>query len=245
MHSVPVAAGFSFLDTPPLVPLLQEGGATVAGAVVHEKGRAYVIGDTAPLSNDGLRRGDSAMFLLSLLERARGGRIGVDEFHHGEGGGTGGGAGTVFNGPIGVAAAVVVVVVLAALALNGRRLGRPDAPDATVTVPSAAGYVQAMGDLLSRSRRRGHVAARYADELKRRAGAVTGIDPHFDDDAFIAALRASQPDPATAVARLLARARQLQAGRPDEAALLQLARDVDSLQRELSRGLALPAQLRG
>ena len=39
----------------------------------------------------------------------------------------------------------------------------------------------AMGQLFARSRQRGPIAARYADELKRRIGGATGVDAHLDD----------------------------------------------------------------
>ena len=74
-------------------------------------GRAYVLGDTAPLSNDGLRHPDSSFLALSLLQRARGGRISFDEYHHGEGAQTSG-AGAIFDGPVGLATLLIGLVVL-------------------------------------------------------------------------------------------------------------------------------------
>jgi len=86
-----------------------------------------------PLSNDGLRHPDSSFLALSLLQRARGGRISFDEYHHGEGTETSG-AGAIFDGPVGLATLLVGFVVLLAIALNGRRLGKPaqDGGDAQV-----------------------------------------------------------------------------------------------------------------
>jgi hypothetical protein len=228
--SVPVGAGLTFTDQQPLVPMLVENGAVVAGVVRVGSGRAYVLGDTQPLSNDGLRHGDSAFLALSLLQRARGGRISFDEYHHGETNATSG-AGAIFDGPVGLATALVALVALLAIALNGRRLGKPASDGGTAAVPSASAYVSAMGQLFARSRQRGPIAARYAEELKRRVGGATGVDWHLDDSSFCAAIASAGDQGATGVAALLGHARALASGRPDEGELLRLARDVDACER--------------
>ncbi len=154
---------------------------------------------------------DSAPFVLSILEHARGGRIAFDEFHHGEAAMQATGAAAVFDGPVGVAAALATVVVLAFLAVNGRRLGRPQ-PAGITAVPTTVTYVDAMARLLRRSHGRGVVAARYAAELKERLGALTGVDANLDDAAFTAALAALSTPRSADVAALLQRARGLSEG---------------------------------
>jgi len=233
VRSVPVAAGLTFADQQPLVPMLVEQEQVIAGVVRVGEGRAYVLGDTQPLSNDGLRHGDSAFFALSLLQRSRGGRVSFDEYHHGETNTTSGAA-AIFDGPVGIAAILALLVVLLTLAINGRRLGKPAQDAGAASVPSATAYVTAMGQLFARSRQRGPIAARYAEELKRRIGAATGVDRHLDDTAFCSALAMTGIPAAPATAALLARARTLAAGRPDEGQLLRLARDVDACEREWS-----------
>lgn len=232
VRSVPVGSGLTFSDQAPLVPMLVENHQVVAGMVrAGTGGRAYVLGDTQPLSNDGLRHPDSSFLALSLLQRARGGRIAFDEYHHGEGTQTSG-VGAIFNGPVGLAALLVGLVVLLAIALNGRRLGKPVQDGRTAVVPSANAYVTAMGQLFARSRQRGPIAARYADELKRRIGKATGVDWHLDDAAFCAAVSVTNAQSGQALAALLAHARSLASGRPDESQLLRLARDVDACERQ-------------
>lgn len=230
VHSVPVASGLTFSNQAPLVPMLVERNNVVAGVVRVGSGRAYVLGDTAPLSNDGLRHPDSSYLALSLLQRARGGRISFDEYHHGEGAQTNG-AGAIFDGPVGLATLLIGLVVLCAIALNGRRLGKPVQDGGDAVVPSAGAYVTAMGQLFARSRQRGPIAARYADELKRRIGSATGVDWHLDDATFCAAASMTNPQAGAGLAALLAHARALAAGRPDESELLRLARDVDACER--------------
>lgn len=232
VQSVPVGSGLTFSDQAPVVPMLVERGQVVAGMVrVGSAGRAIVLGDAAPLSNDGLRRGDSSFLALSLLQRARGGRVSFDEYHHGEGT-IADGTGAIFGGPVGLAALLVGVVVLLAIAVNGRRLGKPSRDGGEAAVPSATTYVTAMGQLFARSRQRGLIAARYADELKRRVGAATGVDSHLDDAAFCAAISMTNRQSAPELAALLAHARLLASGRPEESELLRLARDIDECERQ-------------
>lgn len=232
VESVPVGNGLTLTDQAPLVPMLVEHGQVVAGMVrVGSGGRAYILGDTEPLSNDGLRHDNSSFLALSLLQRARGGRISFDEYHHGEGSGASGAA-AIFGGPVGLATLLVALVVLMALALNGRRLGKPAQDGGSATVPSATAYVTAMGQLFSRSRQRGPIAARYAEELKHRIGSATGVDWHLDDASFCAAIAVTGDRGAPGLAALLAHARALAAGRPEESDLLRLARDVDACERE-------------
>jgi hypothetical protein len=231
VHSVPVGSGLGFSNQGPLVPMLVEHSQVVAGMVRIGAGRAYLLGDTQPLSNDGLRHSDSSFLALSLLQRARGGRIRFDEYHHGEGTQTNG-AGAIFDGPVGLATLLIALVVLLAIALNGRRLGKPVSDRDDARVPSATAYVTAMGQLFARSRQRGPIAARYADELKRRIGAATGVDSHLDDGTFCAAVSVSNPQSAQGFAALLGHARTLAAGRPEESELLRLARDVDECERQ-------------
>ncbi|HKR99235.1 MAG TPA: DUF4350 domain-containing protein, partial [Candidatus Dormibacteraeota bacterium] len=234
VRSVPVGPGYSFGPEGELVPLLQVGGDTAAGVIRPDgSGRAYLIGTSLPLSNDGLRHDDSAWFALSLLQRARGGRIAFDEVHHGEGSSSSAGAGAIFNGPIGLGAVLLAAVVVLALGLNGRRLGAARAAADTGAIPRTTGYLAAMANLFSRTKHRGPVAARYADELKRRLGEVTGVDPHLDDATFVAMVTTHDSGQRGERLRaVLAQLRALQARDPDERALLQAARDVDDLERQ-------------
>jgi hypothetical protein len=102
-----------------------------------------------------------------------------------------------------------------------------------------------MAGLYSRSRDRGAVATRYADELKRRLATGVGADPGGTDAAYVAAVAATRPDLGDEVATLLQRARSLASSRPDAAALLAFARDVDALEgRWAEPALVAPAQWR-
>ena len=247
VHSVPMAAGSAIDPAPYLTPLLVQGGALTAVAEeVPGGGRAYVLASAFPLSNDGLRDADSPTLVLSILDRGRGGAIGFDEVHHGEVSATLGGAEAVFESPLGLALLLGVAAIVAFLALSGRRLGRPLPGGDAALVPTTASYIDAMAGLYARSRDRGAVAARYAEELKQRLAPGPAGDPGpGGDEAFVTSLSASRPDLAADAAALLGRARALAAGAPDAAALLALARDVDDLEGRWAEPAAVaPAQWR-
>ncbi|MFN2450875.1 MAG: DUF4350 domain-containing protein [Candidatus Dormibacteria bacterium] len=233
VHQVPLShEALAFDDGPGITPILADGGAVVGVATGGDagRGRAYVLGTALPLSNDGLRRLDSAGLVLTLLERARGGRIAFDEYHHGELESPG--AATIFRGPLGAAAVGALLVVLTYLALSGRRMGRPVPAGHAARVPSASDYIDSMAALLGRTALRGGIADRYADELKTRVGRVAGVDPRLPDDQFIAGLRGHGEQRAAGAAVVLGRARELAALRPSEEALVELARRTDLVERE-------------
>jgi hypothetical protein len=216
-----------------VVPLLGDAASPVAAAVQVGAGRLYLLGSEYPLSNDGLRRGDSAAFVLGLLQSARGDRVGFDEVHHlGEAGASDQGLSAVFQGPLLAAALLAVVVLLVYLLTSGRRLGRPLPRRDPARVPSVLEHIAAVGHLLARSGERGAVAARYADELKLRVGRATGVEPRLPDSEFVAALSGFDEERARGAGAVLDQARRLAAGRPGEDELLGLARRVDALESE-------------
>jgi Domain of unknown function (DUF4350) len=247
VHSVPAAAGAAIEAAPYLTPLLSQGGVLTAVAEqVAGAGRAYVLASAFPLSNDGLRDADSSTLVLSFLERARGGAIGFDEYHHGEIASAAGGATAIFSSPLGLALLLAVLTVVVFLARSGRRLGRPLPAGDPALVPTTASYIDAMAGLYSRSNDRGAVASRYAEELRRRLAPGPAGDLGPDgDEAFVAALHIARPELAGDAAAVLRRARELAAARPDAAALLALARDVDDLERRWAQpAVAATAQWR-
>jgi len=58
------------------------------------------------------------------------------------------------------------------------------------------------------------------------------VDWHLDDAAFSAGIAVTNAQAAPALVALLAHARALAAGRPEESELLRLARDVDACERQ-------------
>ena len=229
----PVGGVWSFSGGGNLVPLLGSATDPVAVAVQVGAGRLYLLGSDYPLSNDGLRRGDSAAFVLGLVQDGRGNRVGFDEIHHlGAAGTSDQGLTAVFQGPLLAAVLLAIVIALLYLVTSDRRLGRPLPGRDAARVPSVHEHIDAVGHLLSRTRERGAVAGRYAEELKLRVGRVTGVEPRLSDTDFVAALSGFGEARAYAAGALLEEARVMAAGRPSEGELLGLARRVDALESE-------------
>ena len=219
-------------------------------------GRAYVLGSTEPLRNDGLRadrRGadgtlqstgsDAALLALALVEHARPPaqpplRVAFDEVHHGEG--PSDGAAAILITPLGLALLLAAVAVLVHLAAGGRRLGRPVPAGDPGAVPSATAYIRDVAGLLARSNSRGGVADRLAAELTRAIAAATGRDASRPDPELLAGLAGHDLALRNQVAATLAEARRLGFGNPDGDELLALGRQVDAAVRALRPGGATP-----
>ncbi|MGI8847262.1 MAG: DUF4350 domain-containing protein [Candidatus Dormibacteria bacterium] len=232
----PSATTFTSAGKAELVPLLGDGRRPVAAALrIRGGGRIYLVGSTFPFSNDGLRRGDAAPFALGLIERARGGHVTFDEYHHERHAQAAGyGIDEIFRGPLLLAIGLATVLLLVYLTSTGRRLGRPIPVRSAARVPSVSDHIAAVAGLLSRSRKRGAIADRYAGELKQRIAAVSGIDSHLSDESFLAALAAQSGALAVLTAQLLNDARALAGADPSEAQLVGLARRVDQTERQWS-----------
>ena len=235
VHTVPMRSGFTFDPrNQNTVTLLHHGDDAVGVAAPLGSGRAYVLSSPYPLSNLGLREKDSAAFLLALIDRARGGHVVFDEVHHGET--ASGGASAALSGPVGVAGGLAAAAIFAFLLLSGRRLGRPVPAVDPARVPSASEYVDALGALIERTAQRGGIADRYAEELKQRVGAASAIDPRLDDATFLGVLEGYDAAAAERVREVLGRCRNLAAGRPSDAQLVALAREVDAVEAVFAVG---------
>ena len=229
----PTGNVWAFSGGSDVVPLLGSAAAPVAVDVQVGSGRLYLIGSEYPLSNDGLRRGSSAAFVLGLVHAARGDRVGFDEIHHlGAAGTESQGLGAVVQGPLLAGSLLAILVALLYLLTSGRRLGRPLPRRDPGRVPSVLEHIEAVGHLLARTQQRGAVAGSYAEELKLRVGRVTGVEPRLSDTDFVAALSGFGEERARAAGVLLGEARVLAGGRPSESELLGLARRVDALESE-------------
>ena len=242
VHHVPTGSGVVIEPAPYLTPLLHQGAAITAVAeAVPGGGRAYVLASPSPLSNDGLRDTDSSTLVLTLLERARGGVIGFDEYHHGESQAATDGATAIFQSPVGLGLLLAVTSLVVYLAFSGRRLGSPVPAGDPSLVPSTSTYIAAMAGLYARSSDRGGVAARYADELRRRLALWVGGEAQPEDAALVAAVARIRPEMSDDVRVALEKAASLAAARPDAAALLSLAREIDSIERRWAEP-ALPVR---
>ncbi|MHB8717951.1 MAG: DUF4350 domain-containing protein [Candidatus Dormibacteria bacterium] len=245
VRSVPMGDGVGIDPAPFLTPLLVQGTVATAVGETVGQGRAYVLASPFPLSNDGLRDGDSAMLVLSLLERARGGHIAFDEYHHGEQSSLPSGAAAIFQSPLGLALLLATAAVVLGLGVSGRRLGPAVADAGSLATPTTASYIEAMASLLARTRDRRAVATRYAEELRGRLAPDLGLPVSVAGEELAAAVAERRPELAAQVRDCLALAHRLGTSRPSAAQLLSLALEVDALERawaEPVRAAAGPPQ---
>ncbi len=230
-------------DGPRTTRLASAGLRDIAVAVDLGAGRVVLLGSPSIMRNAFLREGANAPFLLHQIEQlsppTHGGpaRIAFDDYHN-QAAGDGSGTAEIFTGPLLLGMIVGIFALVAFLLASGRHLGRPRSTRDEGLVPSAAEYVLAVSQLFERSSDRGSVAKRYADDLKRRVGRLTSVDPRLDDEAFIAALQINDPVAAGPTAAWLARARSLAAGKPSESDLVALAKAVADLEGAIGSPLA-------
>lgn len=201
-------------------------------------GTVYLIGADDPFENAGLRQGDSADLVLSMLGSHGSGIVAFDDYHLGAATAaaldpTNPFAQLSWTSPLGLALLACVLTIMVALATGGRRLGKPVHTDADV-VPSVDSYVRSMAQLFQRSARRGGVAHRYAEDLKRRLGRASGADPRLPDEAFLEQLERFDPSLGETTTEVLSRARRLASGTPSDTDLVALARDVHALESRTS-----------
>jgi len=229
VHNVPVS-GAGTVSGPQSTDLLTLDGEVVASQFPVGSGYLNVVSSELPVSNEGLRQQDSANFVLALMENSRGPRVGFDEFHHGSSGTTsflGPGLGDVFSGPLGLAALLGIVLGMLALAVNGRRLGKPVQSGDPAKVPSAVDRIADLTELFERAGDRGPIVARYVDELKQRVSTLTGVDARLPDNAFLTALQAGPIEETRVV---ILQGRQLELSKPSSQTLVTYAERVVELE---------------
>ncbi|MCS6882618.1 MAG: DUF4350 domain-containing protein [Oscillochloridaceae bacterium] len=208
------------------VPLVGAGAAPLVLGLPYGAGYVFASATLHPFTNRGLNEGDNAAMVLNMLRRAPpGGRVVFDEYHHG------------FisqpslrslllGTPWGWAILYIALMLAAYLALTGRRFGRPAPLREETARRSSAEYLESMAGLLRRAGRRDALQAHYRATFKRRLARASGLNPHLDDAAFLAALAAIAPERAERAGALLA---AMAAPVASDAVLLRLVAEADQM----------------
>jgi hypothetical protein len=200
---------------------------TVVATMMRGAGRVHLISSPYPLTNEGLPQADNLALVQNLLAGLpAGATIGFDEFHHGYGLGSSI-ADRALRSPWGWTLFYLAALVFVALALSGRRFGRP-LPAPPVPPQAPAEYARALGNRWYERKQYTFAQAHTAERLKSGLAATFGIDPALDDAAFCAALAARRPDLATDCAALLT---DLRIERKNDAALVAQIQRADALLR--------------
>ncbi len=208
------------------VPLVGSTAAPLVLGLPYGSGYVFASAALYPFTNNGLDAGDNAAMVLNMFRRAPpGARVVFDEYHHGFISQPS--LRTLLLGtPWGWAILYTALVLAAYLALTGRRFGRPTPLREEAARRSSAEYLESMAGLLRRAGRRDALQAHYRAMFKRRLARASGLSPHLDDAAFLAALAAIAPERAERAGALLT---ALAAPVASEVALLRLVAEADRL----------------
>jgi hypothetical protein len=182
----------AFSATGIALPVLARGDAILAAVATIGRGRAVLLADTSPLTNELLGSDDDATLGLALAGPA-GRPVLFAESVHGYGRATG-----LSALPTGwrVALAGLLVAVLALMLARGRRLGPPERADRELA-PARREHVDAVAATLRKARRPDEAAEPLRAAVRARLGdndAATAIGTAVGDQGLI--------DAAVALARL-------------------------------------------
>lgn len=131
------------------LPLLGDAEGSLLTVMRLGRGEAYLLADTAPLHNDALARGDNATLGAALAGPAFR-RVAFLERYHGYGAASG--LAAIPRRWL-VTLSGMLVAALAFMLARGRRLGPPEETERELAPPRAL-YVESLGALLARTRRR-------------------------------------------------------------------------------------------
>lgn len=199
------------------------------------KGRLIAVADGAVFSNSQLGRSENSVFLANILAHygRPGGRVLFDEYHHGDAAEAGGSVWEYLGRPLQLALIQLCLAALALLALLSVRFG-PPVPAMQSLARSSADYV---GSLASLYRRAGAsqtaLETLYRQFLRDICGRLA-LPPDVDLERLAAvAARRGQID-RERLRRLLATCElRLDQGKVSEAELLDLARQMESIRKEI------------
>jgi hypothetical protein len=209
------------------LPRAASANGTVVATMTRGAGRVHLLSGPYPLTNEGLTQEDNLALVQNLLAGLpAGATIGFDEFHHGYGLGSSI-ADRALRSPWGWALFYLAALAFVALALNGRRFGRP-LPAAPVPPQAPAEYARALGNRWQERKEYAFAQAHVAERLKQGFAVTFAIDPVLDDATFRAALHAHRPDLAGEYATLLT---DLRTGAKNDAALVSQTQRADDLLR--------------
>ena len=231
---LPALAGVSAIDVPGAVPLRVGGGGTgcfpVADGsylVTRPLGRGTVValGGGGPFVNRQLDQADNAVLAVRLMAPAGGDHVVVLE-RSAPGSGRQGLRDLVSRRLKDGLWQLLVAFGLFAL-WRARRLGRP-VPEPQPVQLAGSDLVGAVGNLLQQARRRDQAAAMLRAQLRRTLAERLGLPVDAPAEVMAEAAAASAGLPAAEVAAALAATPVA-----DDAALVRLARSVESLRKEV------------
>lgn len=177
-------------------------------------GRVILSAAPFPLSNAGLKEEGNPALALNLVAIAgdRSGLAWFDEWHHGVRASRMEVIGPwnwLRRTPAGRSLLFVAAVIFLALALQGRRFGRPVPLPQALSRRAPLEYVTAIANLNRRAGHRSALLSQCHQEIKRGLGRRYRLNPTLPDDEYLAQLASFNPNlDVNALGELLARLRQ-------------------------------------
>ena len=206
--------------------LVTAAGRPVVAATAFGEGLAVIGSVPDQASNGMLRRADNALLLAALVDGlAQGGRVELDEAHHGLAAGRGITAYLKERGLVPALGQLVLVVVFVLWRL--RRRSPSQEPEEEAEAGDPPDLVLALAEAYRKGHHRGHAATRLLGDLAVDLALRYRLGPSRDPDEVATALQArGRPDLAEALRGLVGRRAGLDPAVMREAALLSFARAV-------------------
>ena len=229
---VKAASDLSF-SRPEWVPLLGTSfvdGDVIAGTAQLGSGRAFVLADEYPLSNEGLSKTDNWVLTTYFLKGVPAGSLVLfDEYHHGltE-------YGTLdrilFTEPWGWAILYAAALLFLYVVLRGRRFGPALATTVAGVRRSRSEYVATLAALLHQGKHREWLGQQFAMQVKRSLGSRYRVEADLPAAEFVAALARVRPEAGEMAGPL---ERLEQGAVLGERAVVNLMRDVEKVRTRL------------
>lgn len=179
------------------LPILAAGSRPLLVRLERGAGQVLLSASAYPFTNAGLKEPGNAALVLSLISTApAAGPVWFDDWHHGlraaQASIVGPGSWLRYT-PAGRSIAFVAAVLFLALALRGRRFGRPEPLPGLVTRRGPSHYITAIANLGRRARHRQAVLEQYRLALKRSLGRRFHLDPMLPDGDYARLLALMDP----------------------------------------------------
>jgi hypothetical protein len=220
------AGGVVFRKSGPGVGCFTAGNDPFLVAVDHGRGTVVALGGASPFLNALLGQADNAAVAVDLLAPTAASRVAVLLPPR-----AGGGRKSLVDlipRRVKLALWQLVIAFLVVVAWRARRLGRPVPESQLVAIPGSE-LVGAVGQLMQRARGRAQAAGLLRDDVRRQLAERLGLPPTAPPETLAGAVAGRARRPADDVVALLTGPAPV-----DEAALVELARSLESLRTEVT-----------
>ena len=221
---------------PDSLALFGDGTGPLALEIPVGQGRLVAVADAGAFSNENFAKSENAIFLADLLAHYGhpGGPVLFDEYHHGDvGNNPGGSIWDALGQPLQLALTQLLLAALCLMVLLGGRFG-PPVPSTRDLARSSADYVASLASLYRRAEASGTALETLYRQFLRDVCGRLALPPDVNLERLAeVAARRGQVDKER-FRRLLATCEmRLDSGKVNEAELLELTRQMESIRKEI------------